>query len=529
MMISFTFSGTKEKGLSGSWCSPVQSPMQDSMSFVMISGDSLHVIIAKANGRYDAKISGNVITGTWMQATTPIPLVMYRPQLFLGTLKAGIVELRLGIELLRLPAGRTIGTLVSVDQGMLDLPIDSLVLGDTSFFFRVSAVKGKYYGSTTKEHTFFKGTWEQGPQAIPLELELVDKFPATMKPQDPVKPYPYDEEDVTYFNPAGNDTLAGTLTIPRTTGQHPVVLLITGSGPQDRNETLLGHHPFWVLADYLTRQGIEVLRVDDRGTGASTGKFLDATSGDFATDVEAGITFLKTRKEINKKQIGLLGHSEGGMIAPMVAARSSDVAFVVLLAGPGVPSRQLMRLQREALMKVTGAPLDSLRSQLDLNSSIDSIVASEPNDSLARIAITPLWDNLIDAQLRTAKVSEKERADFELHKDEMMKPILAPWYRFWIRRDPRIDIKKLQIPVLAINGSKDVQVVAKENLHGIETALKLGGNKDYKVQELEGLNHLFQTAPTGAVTEYAGIKETMSPVAMKVIGDWVVAHTLAKK
>src|SRR4030066_1104390 len=243
-----------------------------------------------------------------------------------GKLKVPGVELRIVCKISKNPDGSLTATLDSPDQGVTGIAVEKVMVKDNTLYLEINSVGGIFEGKISSDFLTIEGQWKQSGQTLPLTVKRVNKAVEVFRPQEPKKPYPYLEEEVVYENKEAEITLTGTLTLPSEQDSFPAVLLITGSGPQDRNEAIAGHRPFLVLADYLTRQGITVLRVDDRGVGESTGDFSQATSGDFASDVLAGIEYLKARKEINPKKIGLVGHSEGGIIAPMVAAKSSDAA-----------------------------------------------------------------------------------------------------------------------------------------------------------------------------------------------------------
>jgi pimeloyl-ACP methyl ester carboxylesterase len=301
--------------------------------------------------------------------------------------------------------------------------------------------------------------------------------------------------------------LAGTLTLPKGPGPFPVAVLIVGSGPHDRDETIFGHKPFLVLADDLTRRGIAVLRYDKRGVGGSTGGAFDATTADFAADARAAVAYLRTRKDIDRGRIGLIGHSEGGAIAPMVAADDPRVAFVVMMAGPGVPGDELLVAQNRAILKAAGGSEAALTTAEQANRKIYGIVKSDVSDAEAQSQVATVLVGLGQGPMQ-ARAGAAQAS--------------APWIRWWLRHDPRPVLARLRCPVLAIDGSKDLQVVADQNLPEIRKALK--DDPDATVLELPGLNHLFQTADTGAVAEYAKISETISPLALTTIGDWVVAH-----
>jgi pimeloyl-ACP methyl ester carboxylesterase len=320
-----------------------------------------------------------------------------------------------------------------------------------------------------------------------------------------VKPYPYRDEEVAYDNKAANITLAATLTLPPGPGPFPAVLLITGSGPQDRDEAILGHRPFLVLADYLTRRGIAVLRADDRGVGKSGGAFGTATTVDFATDAEAGVAYLRTRPEIDAKKIGLVGHSEGGVIAPLVASRNPAVAFIVMMAGSGVPGDEIIVAQTTLMSQVSGLGADQVEKNSALERQILAIVKEEKDD--AALAV-----KLRDALQGTVRPEDME---------QQIKALSAPWYRYFLTYDPVPALKRVTCPVLAINGERDLQVPPKQNLPAIRKALESSGNTRVEVVELAGLNHLFQSAKTGLPGEYAQIEETMSPVALELIAGWI--------
>jgi pimeloyl-ACP methyl ester carboxylesterase len=378
-----------------------------------------------------------------------------------------------------------------------------------------------FEGKMREDSLTIDGQWKQGGQTLPLTLKRVDEVPELRRPQEPKRPYPYKEEEVIYENKKAAVKLAGTLTLPPSDGPFPAVLLISGSGMQDRNETVFGHRPFLVLADYLTRQGLAVLRVDDRGVGGSTGSmalFLQSTSEDFAHDVLAGIDYLKTRSEIDPKRIGLIGHSEGGIIAPMVAAQSPDVAFIVLMAGTGLDGQEVLYLQSDLILKAVGASHEVRAIQRAALEETFNILKHEEGDATAETKIRNLMKDTL------AKLSKDEKEALGLSEGMLelqIKMALSPWFGFFLTYDPKPTLMKVKCPVLAIIGEKDLQVAPKENLRAIEQALKAGGNEHYTVKELPNLNHLFQTAQTGSLTEYAKIEETISPAALKLIGDWI--------
>src|SRR5262249_4567618 len=333
-------------------------------------------------------------------------------------------------------------------------------------------------------------------------------------------------EEVAYENSAAKIKLAGTLTLPRTDGPVPAVLLITGSGAQDRDESLLGHKPFLVLADYLTRRGIAVLRVDDRGVGGSTGKVSESTTDDFTGDVLAGVAFLKGHREIDKGRIGLCGHSEGALVAPLAASRSDDVAFIVMLAGTGVPGEEVIFRQQELIARAQGVDGLALAAARGSQEQIFKIMREQPDLAQAEEQIR----KVVAEQIAAAAAAAPDSKDaLEAQANAQVKALFTPWYRFFLTYDPRPALRKVRCPVLALIGEKDLQVDPRQNLEPIEMALKEGGNRDYTAKELQGLNHLFQHCQTGSPAEYGKIDETFSPEALKLVGDWIVERTSKEK
>ena len=412
------------------------------------------------------------------------------------------------------------GAMDSPDQGAFGIPVTSIEIFSDSIRLNVQSINGYYLGKLEKISLKITGIWNQNGRAFPLNLKKTNKVEEVKRPQEPKKPYPYKEEQVKFQNKKADITLAGTLTLPESGNNLPAVVLITGSGPQDRNETIYNHKPFLVLADYLTRKGIAVLRYDDRGFDESGGNFSTATTQDFVTDALAAVDYLLSRKEINPKEIGLIGHSEGGLIAPLAAVKSDNVGFIVLMAGPGLPGEDILKMQSELILKANGADEDYIQKTKTLNNAAYSLIKTEKDSIQLREKLDSLFINYINS------FPENERAKLGKDPEKIFKSqinfITSPWFKYFLTYDPRPTLKKVKVPVLAIDGSKDLQVPPKEDLEAISKSLGEGGNKNFKVEELQGLNHLFQTANTGSPAEYAKIEETISPKALKVIGDWIL-------
>jgi uncharacterized protein len=434
-----------------------------------------------------------------------------------GTIKVSGAELRVVFKISKDQDGKFAATLDSPDQGTKGIPVDVVNFDNGSAHFEVKIANGSFDGKFKDKNTI-EGEWKQSGVSLPLTLNRVEKEPEVQRPQEPKKPYPYLEEEVVYENKSAGIKLAGTLTMPNSGGPFPAVVLISGSGPEDRNETVFGHRPFLVLADYLTRQGIAVLRSDDRGVGKSTGDFSKAITDDFASDALAGVEYLKSRKEINPKKIGLIGHSEGGIIAPIAATQSSDVAFIVLMAGTGITGEEIIYQQTELISKAMGIKDDDIAKSQAIQEQIFAMVKQENDKAILEKKIREIMENGL------ATLGEAEKKAAMANFDAQLQSLLSPWFRKFLTYDPRPTLMNVKCPVLAINGEKDLQVPPKENLSEIEKALKAGDNKDYTIKELPGLNHLFQTVQTGSPTEYAKIEETISPTVLKTMGDWILMH-----
>jgi fermentation-respiration switch protein FrsA (DUF1100 family) len=438
-----------------------------------------------------------------------------------GALKVQGTQLRLVFTITKTETGVS-STMDSPDQGAKGIPTTTTTFKNSILKISIANAKIEYQGTLGNDNIIV-GTFKQGGQSFPMNLskKAIEKE-KLVRPQEPIKPFSYYAEDITFENKKAGIRLAGTLTLPQKEGVFPVVILISGSGPQNRDEELLGHKPFLVLADYLTKNGIAVLRYDDRGIALSKGDFKTATTADFATDVEASIDYLKTRKEINRKKIGLIGHSEGGIIAPMVASKSPDVAFIVLLAGTGIQGDQLLLLQQKLIGKVSGvSEEDLLKSELTNRKVFDIVNQSNSLEQLK----TDLT-NYLKQTLKDDPNAEKPEG---MSDDDFIKlqvnQIANPWMQYFIKYDPAPALEKVKCPVLALNGEKDLQVPPKENLEAIKKALATGGNKKVTTKELPNLNHLFQECKTGSPNEYATIEETFSPTALTEILKWIQAQT----
>lgn len=350
----------------------------------------------------------------------------------------------------------------------------------------------------------------------------VVQLSAQAKPQTPVPPFPYLTDSVEYDNESKTVHLGASFSYPEGKGPFPAIILISGSGQQDRDGTIFGHKPFAVLADYFTRKGYAVLRVDDRGRGRSRGDLLQATSAQFAEDVIAGIQYLLGRKEVDPKKIGLIGHSEGGFIAPIVYTKFPRLAFIISLAGTGVPGADILLKQQTDPVKTMGslqayqAFYDLTRRKMDLLRNSLHLPDSLVLDSVRKIYAgwKALQPDSILAPLRADKASPEQYAS-------QVKAERIPWLKYFIATDPALFWEQVKSPVLALNGDRDIQVYAEENLPAIREALRKGGNRKVKTKKVPGLNHLFQHCTECTVQEYGRLNETFSPEVMDIMFRWL--------
>jgi pimeloyl-ACP methyl ester carboxylesterase len=366
------------------------------------------------------------------------------------------------------------------------------------------------------------GTWEQAGQLVAFQAERQEEAFTYERPQEPQPPFPYLVEEVAFTHPDGGFTIAGTLTVPEGGGPFIGAVLVSGSGQQDRDEQLLGHRPFLVLADALTRAGVAVLRYDDRGVGGTGGDPLTGTTEDFATDAAAAVEYLASRPEVDEAAVGIVGHSEGGLIGPMVADRHGSIAWLVLLAGPGVNGREIMILQSQRAMALAGADPDAAAWWTGVMTEITAIAVGDLNDTRAEAAIRTHITEALD--------SAPEGAIEETGVGEIMalpEEFTTPWMRAFLRLEPGGALGRLDVPVLALLGGLDFQVPPDQNEPALRAALETSASPDWEVVVMESHNHLFQNAETGALSEYAEISETLSAEVLDLVATWILEHARA--
>ncbi len=487
---------------------------------------------AKYQGPYNP--TTRVSNGTWEQRTLRIPLRFERREEFPtdapaevweGTLNAGIQKLLMRLRVYR-PADAPVEYYIdSVSQKVGGFIATGTIDGET-LSLEIPALRGKFTGEFSDDGESLTGKWSQG-LALDLELKKVAmataaEAAAPRRPQQPQPPFPYRSVDVQFPSANPQDQLAGTLTLPTEGKRFPLAILISGSGPQDRDSTLFDHKPFLVLADSLTRRGIAVLRYDERGVGKSAGNHTEATTKDFAADVAAAVQFARTQAEIDPQKIGLIGHSEGGMIAPMVAAMDPEIAWLVLMAGPGVNGEQILYSQGQLIVAAEGGDAKAMATQRKVQERIFAAIKQNSAGTWDEATLEKISAELEEEILaEETELSDDDRKNLNVAIRNGLTQINSPWFRFFLTYEPATALQKVRCPVLVLNGGTDLQVDPKLNLPKIEAALTEGGNQHVTVRELPNLNHLFQTCETGAISRYAQIEETLAPVLLDTIEQWL--------
>ena len=439
-----------------------------------------------------------------------------------GKMNAG-VELRMIFHFYKDEKNQMAATMDCPDQGIKDVKANSLKIDNDSIYLEVRQFNVTYSGKLIGDSIII-GSFKQGTP-LPLTFRKVKSVTITKKPQTPVPPFPYLIEDLVYQNGDKSISYGATITIPQGKGPFPAVLLLTGSGQQNRDEEMLGHKPFAVIADHLTRNGFIVLRVDDRGMGKTTGDVLSATTLDFAKDATTSFEYLKSRKEVNQSKIGLIGHSEGGMIAQILGAERNDLSFIIMLAGPGENNIKLMEDQNRAILTKAGLSEEYINSYLPFyRNFLTTILTSDQGSVLNNLTkVVDDWIAATPKNVVTATTGISDETTKQRFINQFRNQVDRPWFRYFLSYDPAVNLKKIKAKVLALNGSNDIQVVSKGNLAAIEQALKQGQSAGYEIKELPGLNHLFQECKSCTVAEYGQLDQTISPVVLQIITEWMKA------
>jgi pimeloyl-ACP methyl ester carboxylesterase len=439
------------------------------------------------------------------------------PGAWLGKISTNGIDLRLVFNLSLNDKDSLIASADSPDQGVKNIPMGRVILRADTLTIEAPMIAGKYTGTVTSDSSIY-GTWTQGGATFTVDLKRLKAPIVLNRPQEPKPPFPYTSEEVTFTNSKFDIKLAGTLTIPEGPGPFKTVVMISGSGAQNRNEELLGHKPFLIIADHLSRNGIAVLRYDDRGVGASQGIYSEATSADLATDGEAAVAFLRNNPKISQNAIGLMGHSEGGLIAPIIYATDPGVGFIVSLAGPGVTGEKIILRQSADISRASGVDEKTIKESVETNKKLFAILKKEKDNKTAERKILTKYAEILEKQNTPEEDAEKAISNLGLSFGAGT----YTWLRYFLVTDPAVYWKKVKCPVLALNGEKDLQVASDENLQAIKKALK-SSESQVKTVSFPDLNHLFQHCKTGLPAEYSTIEETFSPEALKIITDWILA------
>lgn len=494
--------------------------------------DALHFELASVGAQFQGKIlSGHkTIRGVWEQGGSGLPLQFEkRPAgaarasaaaiskfegTWQGAIETGNMRMRLQLHLSHDEQSHLIAALDSLDQSIHGIPASQVNEKSNDLKFEISAFGAEYTGTLDATRNKIAGDWSQHGNVEKLDFLRSDRVLEPRRPQNPSKPYPYKEEEVSFSGSGGNATLAATLTIPQGAGPFPAVVLIGGSGPTDRDETVAGHKPFLLLADSLTRKGVMVLRYDQRGIAQSTGDYAAASMDDFAQDTRAALQYLKSRKEVDAKRLGLIGHSEGGILAALAATRSNEVNWLVLLASPATSGEKTLLRQSELIARTGGLPEEQITRSLEFDRKAYAAVREEKNAAALAKRLSALVDQSgLGASMPPAALQEQIRT------------MTSPWFRQFLDYDPAPSYEKIKCPVLALNGTRDLQVDSAENVPLLRKAFEASGNKDVTIVEVDGVNHLFQTAQSGSPALYGAIEETMSPEVQTAITNWVSQHT----
>ncbi len=403
--------------------------------------------------------------------------------------------------------GELAATLDSPKQGAKDIPCESAVLRGDSLFIEMPLLRASFRGGISSDGNSILGVFTQGRAFLMTLVRTTEEASRLNRPQEPKPPFLYNSREVSFSH--DGITLAGTLTTPMWGRKHPAVVLVSGSGAQNRDEEIAGHKPFAVIADRLTKSGIAVLRYDDRGIGGSSAGSPDDTTLDFAQDALAAIDFLKEQPDIDPAKIGVIGHSEGGIIAYIAAARRpNDVAFAVSLAGPAVKGKDLMIEQNRMIAELAGQPLtpEQESNVAAIFTTIDSIKDADA----------------LSARLRELMLEGGNHSATEI--DQSVKVMTSPWYVSFVRLDPSEYIASARCPILALNGEWDMQVSVAQNLEAVKQL-----NPSVETNAYPGLNHLFQETPSRSMSlSYGAIDQTISPQVLDDIARWIVGKATSK-
>jgi pimeloyl-ACP methyl ester carboxylesterase len=496
--------------------------------------DTLRFEIASVGAKFQGKIQPDhrTIRGLWEQSGTGLPLkfekraagpasrgvaakaVSKAEGTWQGAIEVTNMRMRLQMHVSHDDQGKLVASVDSLDQGIQGIPAAKVTETNGQLSFEIPAFQAEYHGTLSASKNEIAGEWAQNDSAEKLDFRRSDQPLELRRPQNPAKPYPYAVEEVSFSAGDGKSTLAGTLTIPQGTGPFPAAVFVGGSGPTDRDETTAGHKPFLVLADLLTRKGIAVLRYDKRGIAQSTGNYELATLDDLTSDVQAALNYLKARKEVDRKRAGVLGHSEGGILAAQLAVRIGDLDWLVLLATPATSGERTLLRQSELIARTGGLPEEQIARSQQFDRMAYAAVREEKSSAALEVRLKDLIEKSgLSASMPPAALEAQIRL------------MTTPWFRQYLDFNPAPLLEQVKCPVLALSGDRDLQVDADETVPVLRQAYEKSGNKDFTVMEIEGVNHLFQKAQSGSPALYGAIEETIAPEVLNAIGGWLAKHT----
>jgi pimeloyl-ACP methyl ester carboxylesterase len=521
------------KGPHGEWRATLDSLDQAvygmEASAVTRADDTLRFELPSVGAKFQGKIfpDQKSIRGLWEQGGSGLPLRLEKRMpgagspgvaaavsraegTWQGAIVTGNMRMRLQLHVSHDDKGQLIASLDSLDQGIQGIPASKVTERGGQMSFELPAFGAEYTGALSSTKNEIAGRWSQNANDEKLDFLRSDQVLELRRPQNPAKPYPYKEQEVSFRPGTGNATLAGTLTLPEGAGPFPAAVLVGGPGPGDRDETIAGHKPFLVLADFLTRTGFAVLRYDQLGILPSTGSYADRTMEDFRQEVQAAVSYLKSRQEVDAKRLGIVGHGEGGILASQVAAQGKDVSWLVLLGTPATTGERTLLRQSELVARTGGLAEEQIARSLEFDRQAYAAVREEKEAA----ALQKKLESLVDRSgLGAAMPPAALQAQIRL--------MGSPWFREFLDYDPQPVLERLKCPVLALTGDRDVQVDSQDNVPLLRAAYEKGGNKDFTVVEIEGVNHLFQKAQSGSPALYGAIEETIAPEVLKVVGNWL--------
>jgi pimeloyl-ACP methyl ester carboxylesterase len=525
------------KDAQGTWQAKVDSPDQAvyGMDATKLARreDALQFELASVGARFQGKLlpDRKTIRGVWEQGGTGLPLRFERRPTgraagaaaanavskaegtWQGAIETGNMRMRLQLHLSHDEAGQLVASVDSLDQGIQGIPASRVSEKAGELKFEIPAFNAQYTGTLSTTKNEISGHWDQNNNLEALNFVRSNRVLDLRRPQTPAKPYPYIEEEISFAAGSEKGTLAGTLTLPQGNGPFPAAILVGGSGPNDRDETIAGHKPFLLLADFLTRKGIAVFRYDKRGIAQSTGNFSGATIDDFTSDLQAAVAFAKSRKEVDAKRIGAIGHSEGGILAALAATGSSDLHWLVLLGTPATTGERTLLRQSELVSRAGGLSEEQIARSLQFDRKAYQAVKEEKDLAALQRRLQTL---VAQSGLGESMPPEALQTQIRL--------MTSPWFQQFLTFDPEPVLEQLTLPVLALSGDLDLQVDSVENVPLLRQAYEASGNKDFTIIEIEGVNHLFQKAQSGSPALYGAIEETIAPEVLTAIGNWVTKH-----